>query len=301
MERGEQLSPTELLKIVQDVKSGGEMPSGLTEDEKRDVRAFLDILYASDKAVKTYWIKMSYLDKAKEALRKKSQCIARAVTSSQHLTNARELSRTLNLALDNCSKAYHALDAEAFKNIGAIDAQIDVIGDNFISQIRKTEKRINDKKKFNAALVLSDVNDYIQSATLNEYLLSRVNSEQADRLSRQFAKLEDVLLTYGKTDSCLGMAIADYKNKATEAYTAIYKEYGILPKDAYVKLHRIYQSEVRRARWFDEQYKERLEDYRKSAADAERERRRTNLVGKWYVVAACGEMLTELGQSLMNG
>ena len=301
MERGERLSAAELLEIAQDVKNGGDMPEGLTRDEKEDVREFLDILYASDKAVKAYWIKMAYLDKVKEAAAKEAQLQTASAYALRAQMQASDYYRKLNLIETNYKKTRASLDREALSNIRDINKQVDGEWKLLVDRLLRIDKRINDQSKFRFQAVKREISSYVQTSSLNDFLLNSKNTEVAERVSRNLKAMEEKLQSYNKADSYLAMAIQDYMQKVTDLSQAAYREYGMPIDDAYKGLRQRARHAQSASAAAEAEYERRFGEYAKAKAEAEVERRRTNLAGKWYIVAACGEMLTELGQSLMNG
>ena len=300
MERGEQLNSAELLEIAQEVKNGGEMPAGLTEEEKEGVREILDVLYASDKAVKVYWIRMAYLDKLKAAEAKKAEAQRYSAWALRSQMKVSEYYGKLRAIDSSYKKARASLDAEARKNINRINEQAEDMRKMLTRTLRSVSKRISERTKFTFGQIQHDVNVYVETLTLNQCLLEGNHKEAAASLGARLTELGDKINSVCGTDSYLGWAITDYKQKLSDMAVAIYKEYGVplgrVYRNLAVRMNIAKKSSIRAERLYREKYGE----YLQAAAEAKVEGKRTNLAGKWYIIAACGEMLAELGQSLMN-
>lgn len=87
------IGPEQALEIAKEVQKGErkEIPKWLNQSEKEMVEASLDFLLATDKALKTWWVKSNYLEQRERAFNLKSKLGQTMLSSIESLGTLNEL------------------------------------------------------------------------------------------------------------------------------------------------------------------------------------------------------------------
>lgn len=89
------LGPEQALEIAKEIQKGErkEFPKWLNRTEKEMVEASLDFLLATDKALKTWWVKSNYLEKREQAVSLKRKLSQTMLSSIESLGTLNEIKR----------------------------------------------------------------------------------------------------------------------------------------------------------------------------------------------------------------
>ena len=308
------LNEAEALAIAYDIKQNPHdekvLTDYLSEDEKKLVKVALKYLYASDKAMRTFCLKVKYLDAQREAYRAQLKATSTAIRAYAQKVRFTNLSRGYNQIM----KMAEANLAKCTKNeqqvIRNLNKQINAIWSDYQDAAAPYLKVHKDKngertgvtgpwrlmhRLYSARDSSNTVNTFIE---MNKYILANglkdpMAREDLAAFKRQRAKIAKQL---GVISPGLAKATTHfYKefDKITDACRKAFnvplktKSLGVQVNIARGKMYAWQGSSV-------EETANAMEAKRKSDEAGER----LQLAGMWYIVAAMGDVLTELAQNL---
>lgn len=286
MDQSEQLSNAQLLRIAESIHDDPKktIPEYLPEDDRRAVKELLDVLYAKDKAVKTYWMQMHYLDLKKAAGEKAIEADRRRLEMRKQYLDAKSYvigKRNLEAALLRLNNSI-GTSADVFQS--NLKSATIVLGDDLFAAFKKRRSR--------------GVGQWIEARVWRDYGSDAAfDAPSGDKLQpvRDFldkAQSPNKLRAFNVGDMCLAIAKSklDELGGGTQALAAIWA-------DEMEKSQKYVLRQANRAKgWLGSSTKE----YYAAKREADEQLERTKLAGKWYIVASVGDLLIQLGSSLMN-
>lgn len=300
------IGPEQAFEIAKEIQKGErkEIPNWLNRTEKEMVEASLDFLLATDKALKTWWVKSNYLEKRKESIEAMKRTFSTLCATSEAIGTINTLAKQAaelykeerGLAADLHTR-FLKLEAEYMYNV----LQVEGWGADVIKAAKSKNKDAMFRKWHGSPggrIVGNALTAKAWSAARNWGKWGGPNmTEQAERLVHGFQK-EAFRKAYGII-SGLSPAGQALSREFMRKYNEFLKE---IPAHSYVPLglavmengdvmgqiNRVVDKTV--PAW------ERVA--KKRRGEAEDWKIRCKFAGTFYIIAAMGEFMEDLARSI---
>lgn len=290
------LSFTQAMAVAYDIKKSPQdekvLTDYLTKEEKELVKVALKYLYASEKAMKTFWFKMSYIDAAIKAVDAKRNATSEMIKANAQYTKTTSMVKSYMALRDSLDAKWDALTTNQKKVYRNFQKELGELYGNLLHAMKVATKSSK------LAFLNSDVVGNLTVMDLNRHIQSTENAGPRAARGIQQAKAARIKLQKTLAVESPGLAQAvKWFYKQSDAVTAsARKTFG-------VPLHMGHMNKM-----IKENIKishARLNDFSKAAAEgaiassrADEAQKTLQIAGAWYVVAAMGDALTELAQNL---
>lgn len=296
------IGPEQALEIAKEIQKGErkEIPKWLNRTEKETVEASLDFLLATDKALKTWWVKSNYLEK-----RKKATLRRRGLQASQQ--------RFAEVSADllNVSLFSRAMGSE----LKAFNDELDRLLTDYAERAFKAEKMAG-KAKLRRWFRESPYSRFVQS-TFNAQFWYSMKDVLPPDLKREFIKMKEPEETPGfaeswardhrKTAARIVSQLSEtgraLSNEFHEKYRGLLQKYpsAQTPEASMVFAYLASPDDPPWGRALH-----RLQDVRShfekvtAKAEAEEAKWKTQckFAGTFYIIAAMGEFMEDLARSI---
>lgn len=295
---GAQLNEAEALEVATQIKKDPTNKKAytdyLTEEEKEAVEVALKYLYAADKAMKTYWIKVDYLDKQRAAYQAQCKATSAYIRTIAQTTRATHMVIGYQHILNSASKRLAECTSNEVKVINGIRKQIDSLYADYLHEVRSV-KGFDSRKLLHSKGSIINLNMLVE---MNRYILSNGIEDSSAREDLKEAKAARVKLAKSLEATSPGLAKATtYFYKQFDRITESARKAFNVPSSMDKLGYRV-AAEVRsKNAWQDTQVEMNAKAW-SSEQEAKQEQERLHLAGKWYIVAAMGDVLTELAANL---
>lgn len=267
------LSPDVLIDIAREAKSDPtKIPDYLTPKEKEFVKETISQLRASDKAMKVFWLQSCVIDKCKEYYQSNLR------QADLHLSRAKALRDQgamvdYAIALNQANRGIAAMTKNQYRLYGKMSQRIE----DSVKSIVELMKTLDYDPRWVRGM-LSRVEEHRLFGVEPESSWWKIKTSAMGETQRAMADL-----MFGRFDEA-SKTIGELGSMSTAA--------GRTMRDAQAGYYATAQENYRKS--FEEQ---RLGNA--ALSDAKGYQAAMQLAGAWYAVAAIGDALTELGQSLM--
>ena len=311
MIEGEQLTDAELLRIAESIKSdkNKKIPDYLSDEDKKTVKELLDILYARDKAVKTYFCKLQYLDALKKAQDLKQAQESKKLEAQRRYKDYKDYAVTAAKIRDASQKATAYLNSGYAIATESIQKAVVNLGhDLFLCLDSRPSKRKVALKTMGpptadgrSEVVYEPSARYIRARVYRDFgsdelpFGKQMSIEERERLQAYLKETRSPFTFTAFTAS------AQAKDAAVDNLLANPEALGDVSKKLSAELDRRAQEQRKASQSMrGKAYGYQTKEYYESIKDVDVKRERLRLASGWYVVAAVGDLLCQFAQSLMN-
>lgn len=295
---GAQLNEAEALEVATQIKKDPASKKActdyLTEEEKEAVEVALKYLYAADKAMRTYWIKIAYLDKQRAAYQAQCKATSACIRTIAQTTRATNMVIGYESILNRATKNLTECTRNEVKVINGIRKQIDSLYADYLHEVRAA-KGFDSRKLLRSKNSITNLNTLVE---MNRYILSNGIKDPFAEEDLKEAKAARVKLAKSLEATSPGLAKATtYFYKQFDRITESARKAFNVPTSMDKLGYRVETEVSNKKAWQDTQVEMNAKAWR-AEQEAKQEQERLQLAGKWYLVAAMGDALTELAQSL---
>lgn len=287
------LSFTQAMSIAYDIKQNPQDEKVLTDylskEEKELVKVALKYLYASDKAMKTYWIKLAYFDsaiKAVDAQRNATSKLIKAEAQSVKTTGQFNRYQNLKASLD---AKWASLTVNQRKTYLAFQKESNALLDDLLHAMKAATKN-------GQGLVLnSDIINDPAGYDINRYLAPTDPRAARDlKFTKESRiKLQKILAVESPG---LARAVKWFYKRFDATSDAVRKAFDMPLHMGLLKKSIKQKNEEKWARIDDAS--KAAQKAAEASSKADEARKTLQIAGAWYIVAAMGDALTELAQNL---
>ena len=287
------LSFTQAMSIAYDIKKSPQdekvLTDYLTKEEKELVKVALKYLYASDKAMKTFWFKMSYYDKTIKAVaaqRKATSKLIKAEAQSVKTTGRFNRYQNLKTSLD---AKWASLTVNQRKTYLAFQKESDALLGDLLHAMKAATTN-------GAGLVLNSniINDPA------DYDINRYLAQTDSRAARDLKLAKEARIKLQKTLAVespgLAQAVKWFYKRFDATSDAVRKAFDMPLHMGLLKESIKRENEKKWARIDD--FSKTSQNAANASSKADEARKTLQIAGAWYIVAAMGDALTELAQNL---
>ncbi len=297
------LSELELLQIAKEVQETPErektLTDYLTKAEKEAVKKIVQSLRASAQAMKLYIVKTQYIDALRIQERWRAESAKAHMTALAKYRNYREewvtpYQAVLNRANDNLRRLNEQqrtdLDSLNESINGCTRAITSAIFDGLNVSRRDKRGIVNDIKDSNA---LIEMNRYM----FNQHIAYSHEEQDIREANRVRRRALGRLARFGGEG--LKTTVKEYVKSFDRQTRNLRRQFGLVSENSKTNVnHRLDEHR----NYLDHNLTPGVNAAKRHADEATEKtdelRQRTNILGKWYVLAAMGDVLVELGQNL---
>lgn len=295
---GKQLNEAEALEVATQIKKDPTNKKAytdyLTDEEKEAVEVALKYLYASDKAMKTYWIKVAYLDKQRAAYQAQLKASSAYLRTVAQTIRAGNMLRSVEAIQQRTSKALADCTKNEAQTIANIRKQIDSIYADYLVEVRAV-KGFDSRKLLSSKGSITNLNMLVE---MNRYILSNGLKDNAAKQDLKEAKQARVKLAKSLEAVSPGLAKATtHFYKQFDQITESCRKAFNVPTSTDKLNYRLATEIKHKQSWQDTEVEMNTQAWR-AESKAKGEQEKLQLAGKWYIVAAMGDALTELAANL---
>lgn len=297
------LSDLELLQIAKEVQENPQqektLTNYLTEEEKEAVKKIVQSLRASAQAMKLYIVKTQYIDALRIQEERKAQLAKAHMTAAAKLQKYREeWLLPYQAVLDRANANLRRLNEQQMNDFNSLNATIDedtraisrALLDGLNGPNENEFRLLNDIKDSNALIEMNrymigegiayshEERDMLEAMGVRRRALNRIQSVGGQGLR---TTVSGYIKAFDKQTRQLRRMFGQVSTAAVNAVN-----YNIRKNQKYID-DNLTPSVNAAKRKFDE-----------ATEKADELRQETNILGKWYILAAMGDVLVELGQNL---
>lgn len=286
------LDQQDLMDIAKELADNPEkkMPDYLTKNEEEAVKELVKTLRASQLAMKTYVEKTIFLDSYKAQLDRQRIALKAVADRDQAYSTHWAQYQQMRRLLAGVERNYSKLSADAALSAWALEQDID----NAVSDIADT--------LIGHGILPPDRRDAIKDtlAVLESglYLKRSNDPDGASAYKLGLDRFKEIADSVKSAAPNIASMFNHHVRRWGEAVSNLNQAYGIVAPESRERLTRMVDDLGGTAQQSAAAVGVAREEYNESVKLTEIHRQRTIAMGKWYIVAAMGDVLTELGQNL---
>ena len=266
------------------------MPDYLTANEEDAVKDLIKILRASQLAMKTYVQKTIYLDSYKAQLDRQRLALKAVANRNQAYSTHWAQYQQMRGLMAAVERNYSKLSADAALSAWALEQDIgdavSDIADTLIGHgILPPDRR-------------DAINDTMAMLESGLYLKKSNDPDGASAYQLGFKRFAEIADKAKSAAPNVASLFQQQVRRWGEAVADLNRSYGIVAPESRDRLTRMVDDLGRTAQRSAAAVGVAINDYNESVKLTEIQRQRTITMGKWYIVAAMGDVLSELGQNL---
>lgn len=290
-----QLDQQQLLNIAKEMVADDDakMPDYLTPNEEEVVKDLIKELRAAQLAMKTYVQARIFQDSYRNALAAKSAMLTTKENLFQSNQDYLNYATRLNALIKQTKQNMAKLNAGELRDVRELNKTIDRCSESIFKTFREHGIVPNSS-------TYRGHKDFIVNFETNTYLMSQQVAgpgmvDQYKKMCKKYVVWEDKL---NRINPSLANTYNTWRNEMVRAISDLQTWYGVPSRDVQATLKARTEMAQRGVQRTSKAYAKASTDYAAASDFAEVQRQKTLTMGRWYLIAAMGDVLLELGQNL---